>query len=338
MSFQPVPEGLRVAVYNAMGGWGPYTVRQIEELFKMYGFTETSPLNDIGGVRRTTVEEFQQQINWADPAQRQRYVMLVDDVLENYPDTDGKPHEVAKKVRRALQLASTQAVAPETTDDLWPVGTVRVFISHLATRREEAHKIAEVLRHVGFACFVAHDQIQPSRSWLREIERALRSCDILLAYVTPGFADSDWTDQEVGWALGRDLVVIPVSVEGAVPTGFLGTYQAVRRYDNQKLAALGREICQAIVDAAFTEQRPAAQTIRDRVADLAVRVFCKVRSEESARFWYGVVMRIPIGAWTSEMRKELDLALSGNEKLQATVLDDPAMPLPEAIRAHLARS
>ena len=198
----------------------------------MYGFTETSPLNDIGGVRRTTVEEFQQQINWADPAQRQRYVMLVDDVLENYPDTDGKPHEVAKKVRRALQLASTQAVAPETTDDLWPVGTrvsyyVRVFISHLATRREEAHKIAEVLRHVGFACFVAHDQIQPSRSWLREIERALRSCDILLAYVTPGFADSDWTDQEVGWALGRDLVVIPVSVEGAVPTGFLGTYQAV---------------------------------------------------------------------------------------------------------------
>ena|ERR1700693_4172760 len=31
----PIPEGLRVAAYNAMGGWRPYTVAEIDELFRL---------------------------------------------------------------------------------------------------------------------------------------------------------------------------------------------------------------------------------------------------------------------------------------------------------------
>ncbi len=34
-----IPGGVHVAVYNAIGRWGSYTVRQIEELFAVYGFT-----------------------------------------------------------------------------------------------------------------------------------------------------------------------------------------------------------------------------------------------------------------------------------------------------------
>ncbi len=230
---ESVPEGLRVAMYNAMGGWGPYTVREIDELFRLYGFTETADIEDVGGVRRTAAESFQRRIDWSDPVQRQRYLMLIDDVLENYPDVEGKPDETARKVRRALKLATTQFPLQEDSespsfDDLWRGGTVRVFISHLAERKAEVHELARVLRAIGFSCFVAHDAIQPSRAWLREIERALRSCEVMVAYVSPGFPSSDWTDQEVGWALGRDLAVIPISVDGEMPRGFLGTYQAVR--------------------------------------------------------------------------------------------------------------
>lgn len=339
MKFEPVPEGVRVAVYNAMGGFGPYTVREIEELFKMYGFTEAAAdVADVGGVRRSVAEAFQRRINWADREQRRRYLMLVEDVLENYPDVDGKRAPEAKKVRRALELAGaekvqTSAVSASTADDLWPVGSMRIFISHLANRKTEVHELAEVLRAVGFACFVAHDQIHPSRSWQLEIERALRSCDLLIAYVTPGFANSQWTDQEVGWALGRDLVVIPVSVEGEMPSGFLGTYQAVVRGSNQGARALGRAIYDAIIDAVFRRQRPGAEAIRSRLASQIVDRFCRVSSFARARTRFEFLERIPSSEWTPETREMVERALVENDQLADAFLDDREhTPLSDAVR------
>ncbi|MCA1695152.1 MAG: hypothetical protein LC749_10695, partial [Actinobacteria bacterium] len=67
-AMKPIPGGLRVAVYNAMGGWGPYTVRQIAELFLTYGFSETSDAaGDVGGARRSAAEAYQRCIDWDDP-------------------------------------------------------------------------------------------------------------------------------------------------------------------------------------------------------------------------------------------------------------------------------
>jgi hypothetical protein len=339
MTVQQVPEGLRVAVCNAMGGWGPYTVAEISELFRLYGFSERAEIEDVGGQRRTAAESFQQCIDWGDPRQRERYLMLIDDVLENYPDVDGKVDAKVRKVRRALQLANTETplhvIGNEA--DLW-AGSVRIFVSHLAERRVEVGQLTRVLRAIGFACFVAHDAIKPSRAWLREIERALRSCDILVAYVTPGFSESDWTDQEVGWALGRELVVIPVSVDGEMPSGFLGTYQAVRRRDHETDQSLAREISRAVVDAVFEEQRPAAVVVRERVAALLADAFCRVRSFDAARFWYSLLALIPPSSWTSDMRTSVDLALQENDQLLHAVLDDaPGGPVPDAVRALLAR-
>jgi hypothetical protein len=314
MSFEAIPEGARVAMYNAMGGHGPYTVREIEELFTMYGFTERAAIEDVGGARRSEAEAYQRSIDWGDADQRRRYLLLVDDVLENYPDVDGKPSPEARKVRRALKLAGAEraAVQPAETDpdsaDLWPVGTMRIFISHLASRKAEVHQLADVLRAIGFSCFVAHDQIRPSRSWQLEIERALRSCDLLVAYVSPKFAESHWTDQEVGWALGRDLVIVPISVEGETPKGFLGMYQAVPRRADQSPNKLGRAVYDAIIEAVFNEQRPAAGMIRSRLALQIASVFCRVRTADAARSWFEFLQRIPCNEWTVEIRTMVDKA------------------------------
>jgi TIR domain len=306
----------------------------------MYGFTERASIVNVGGERRTEAESYQRRIDWNDLDQRRRYLMLVDDVLENYPDVDGKQSPEAKKVRRALELAGLDGTsrqpkkADRSADDLWPVGTMRIFISHLASRKAEVHELAEVLRAVGFSCFVAHDQIRPSRSWQMEIERALRSCDLLVAYVSPKFAESDWTDQEVGWALGRDLVVIPVSVDGEMPRGFLGTYQAVRRHTGHTVNAFGRDVYDAIIDAVFNEQRPAASAIRSRLAHQIVNVFCRVRTFESARSWFEFLGRIPGTEWTGELRAVVERGLAENAQLAKAVLSDgKATPLPTAVRA-----
>ncbi len=322
-----IPDGLRVAVYNAMGGWGPYSVREIGDLFRTYGFNQSDArVGDVGGARRTAAEEYQECIDWEDLDQRRRYLMLVEDVLENYPPVEGVVPQEARAVHRALKLASVTLPSSSgeavVADDLWrPKQAPRVFISHLAERRVEVHELARMLEAFGFACFVAHDAIEPSRSWQREIERALQSCDLLVAYITPGFRVSRWTDQEVGWALGRGVVAIPVAVEGENPYGFIGSYQAIKHNPAMQPADLSRLVFRAIVDAVFAGQRAGAQELVDRVAPLAVSALCKARSAETASLFFEVLQKMPRSSWTSELRDRLADALEHNSVLGDCVND-----------------
>ena len=49
---------------------------------------------------------------------------------------------------------------------------------------------------------------------------------MLVALLTSGFHESEWTDQEVGVAIGRDVPVVPVKL-GEIPYGFIGKFQAL---------------------------------------------------------------------------------------------------------------
>ena len=110
---------------------------------------------------------------------------------------------------------------------LWEPGYFRLFLSHKAEHRADASTLKAELMALGFACFVAHEDIQPTLEWQLEIERALNSMEALLALMTPGFSDSDWTDQEVGVAIGRGVPVVSVDL-GQTAYGFIGKYQAVK--------------------------------------------------------------------------------------------------------------
>lgn len=74
--------------------------------------------------------------------------------------------------------------------------------------------------------FVAHDSIEPTEDWKAVILHALASCDACLALLTPGFHESVWCDQEVGFCIARDVLVIPLNF-GLMPYGFFGSYQAL---------------------------------------------------------------------------------------------------------------
>lgn len=73
---------------------------------------------------------------------------------------------------------------------------------------------------------MAHEDIKPTQQWLDEIENALGSMDALVALMTEGFHDSNWTDQEVGFAFGREVPIISVRL-GTDPYGFIGKFQAL---------------------------------------------------------------------------------------------------------------
>jgi hypothetical protein len=52
--------------------------------------------------------------------------------------------------------------------------------------------------------------------------------DAFLAIHTPGFKDSFWTQQEIGFAVGRGVRIISFKM-GEDPTGFISKHQALAR-------------------------------------------------------------------------------------------------------------
>ena len=87
-------------------------------------------------------------------------------------------------------------------------------------------KLRDSLDRYGVSCFVAHEDIEPTKEWQDEIEGALFSMDALVALLTERFSESCWTDQEIGIAYGRGVPVVPVRL-GTDPYGFIGKYQAL---------------------------------------------------------------------------------------------------------------
>lgn len=128
--------------------------------------------------------------------------------------------ELGKHVGAVSELETASAPT------FWQEKQPRVFISHIATTREKAGGLKAELESFGLAAFVAHDDIEPTREWQDEIEAALSTMDALVAILVPGFAESKWTDQEVGVAIGRHVPIVPLKA-GLDPYGFIGKYQAL---------------------------------------------------------------------------------------------------------------
>ncbi len=130
-------------------------------------------------------------------------------------------------------------VRPDDEERLWGVGTLKLFLSHVSEVKLPVAALKSALQDLGVAAFVAHEDIDPSREWQLEIEKALASMDAMAAILTTGFHDSQWTDQEVGYALARKVVIVPVRID-VNPYGFMGRHQAMRgRFDQPVVVARG---------------------------------------------------------------------------------------------------
>jgi hypothetical protein len=108
----------------------------------------------------------------------------------------------------------------------WERGYFRLFLSHSSKNKVHASHIQKASRKFAISVFVAHEDIEPTKEWQNEIELALSSMDSLAALLTDDFKDSKWCDQEVGIAIGRKVLIIPIR-SGIDPYGFVGKYQGV---------------------------------------------------------------------------------------------------------------
>ena len=114
-----------------------------------------------------------------------------------------------------------------TGSKFWLASHFRLFLSHIASIKDKTAKLQKALREYGVSAFVAHEDIEPTKEWQDEIEKALFSMDALVTILTPGFTESKWTDQEVGVAIGRDVLIVPIR-KGLDPYGFIAKYQGLQ--------------------------------------------------------------------------------------------------------------
>jgi len=155
--------------------------------------------------------------------------------------------------RTSEELADVMVARSERpVPQFWAPGQFRLFISHVTSFKQRATALRHELSRYHISGFVAHETIDPGELWQREIEAALRSMDAMAALITPDFHDSKWTDQEVGWALGSGVYVLPVR-RGADPYGFLGELQGIQGL-GKKVPEVAEEIFETLLRLSRTRE------------------------------------------------------------------------------------
>ncbi len=144
------------------------------------------------------------------------------------------------------------SVAPKETT-FWRAGHFKLFLSHLTSFKVNTAKLQNTLKQYAISSFVAHEDIEPSKEWQIEIEAALQTMDAMAAVLMPGFKESNWCDQEVGVAVARDVLIIPVR-KGLDPYGFIGKYQGIQA-KSKNLGEVAGEIFQTIISSPKTRTK-----------------------------------------------------------------------------------
>jgi hypothetical protein len=181
----------------------------------------------------------------------------------------------------------------EDPDSPWTTGGFRLFLTHLAAQRENMAKLQSALTAYSIEGFVAHETIEPGKEWEDVIKAGLRTCDALAVWLTTGIRESNWCDQEVGFAVGRGVLVVPMRF-GVDPYGFIGRYQALTIRD-KRLDVIARSLFDLLVT------HPQS---RDAMARALVWRYENTGSFDQARANVGFLRMIPEEAWTPALKEQ----------------------------------
>lgn len=147
---------------------------------------------------------------------------ILKQIQEIYPVAESEPEVVAIEYRIDKDEPNQE---PRPFIDT----SLRLFISYSHHDGWLAGKIKNYLvRYFGIDVFLAHEDIEGGSQWAEELITNLKRTDIFLPLLTSNFALSDFTDQETGAAYVQEKIIVPVSLDGSTPRGFISKIQAVK--------------------------------------------------------------------------------------------------------------
>jgi hypothetical protein len=216
-----------------------------------------------------------------------------------------------------------------TSDDggPWRPDHFRLFISHTSANKVAAGKIRTWMERYGVDGFVAHTTIEPTSEWIDVIQTALRSCHAMVALLTEDFRTSRWCDQEVGFCVGRGILIVPVRI-GVDPYGFIGRYQGLTPA-NRQLSDLASQLFDLLAVNPLT---------KSRMVDPVVRRFAGSRSYDGTRAAWPLVKTLPRDAWTDERIRTVRDAVESNSQLSGAFVQEQGQdrwtPVPDGVETH----
>ncbi len=140
---------------------------------------------------------------------------------------DAADNDLIELARHLEINPEASRTAPSPTPTFWKKNCYKIFLSHISSFKKEAAELQNQLEYFGLSAFVAHEDIEPTKEWQAEIEVALETMDGLVALLSPGFHKSKWTDQEIGFAIGKGVPIVPIRFD-LDPYGFIGKYQGLQ--------------------------------------------------------------------------------------------------------------
>lgn len=195
---------------------------------------------------------------------------------------------------------------PPTFDPpFWGKGQLRLFVSHLSAHREFAAELQSSLAKYGISAFVAHSDIEPTQEWQSQIETALGTCDSLIALLHPSFHESRWTDQEIGYAMGRGVPVFSIRF-GQDPYGFIGRFQAFNG-NGKTCDRLASELFQVYLTHKQTERA---------MASALVGLFEQSNSFAAARHLMGQLESLSY--WETGFSGRIAAAVEANSQIEGS--------------------
>ena len=185
----------------------------------------------------------------------------------------------------------------------WKPGYFRIFFSHISADKALVSDIKIRLERYGIDAFVAHEDIRPTKEWIKVIEAALDSCDALVAFLTSDFHKSKWTDQEVGFCVKRRVLIIPVSL-GVDPYGFMERYQALKKHRGNP-ERIADDLFESLIDHDLTAEK------------MGYGLVTKFENSESfAESRTKVQLLEKIKFWTPDLLRRVESAISKNRQIR----------------------
>lgn len=149
--------------------------------------------------------------------------------------------------QQARFFSEAPQIDPDTLS-FWKRNRIRVFISHRDAHKVRVKELANILDAYGFTCFVAHDAIEPMSPWEQEILKGLQTMEIMILFITDDFFHNNWTNQEIGFALARNIPILPLKLGTEDPKGFSSSLQALKASIEMPFDTIALKIIEVLRD------------------------------------------------------------------------------------------
>ena len=107
------------------------------------------------------------------------------------------------------------------------------FVSHSTKDISgDVGEVCKILEKCKIKSFVADRDAPVGKSLPQEIKKAIEESELFLVFLTKNSRDSPWVNQEIGYALGKEVPVIPLKKGRIKVKGLIESAKYVQMHDN----------------------------------------------------------------------------------------------------------